>query len=78
MKFTMEYDKSKMTENEAYAKFCVNYVNQIRDKLNYKFEENIFSMDMVIIRKKVEKVKTELQKVPKWNVGKDTPEKVVK
>lgn len=74
----MEYDKSKMSEAEAYKKFCVNYVNQIKYKLNYKFEENMFSMDMVIVRKKVDKVKPIRKDVPKWNMGKDTKEEIKK
>jgi len=69
----MEFDE-KMDKDEAYQKFCVNYVNQIRDKLNYKFEENVFSMDMVVIHKKIEHVKPVKKDKPKWNVGKDTPE----
>ncbi len=75
----MEFD-SKMDKNEAYQKFCVNYVNQLRDKLNFKMVDNKITMDLMVIRKKVDKVLPIKPKVPKWNVGKDTKEteKVVK
>ncbi len=71
----MEFDE-KMDKNEAYQKFCVNYVNQIRDKLNFKMVDNKITMDMVVIREKIDKKLLIMPNVPKWNVGKDTKETV--
>ncbi len=71
----MEFD-SKMDKNEAYQKFCVNYVNQIRDKLNFKMVDNKLTMDIIVIRKKVDKKLPVRPKVPNWSVGKDTKEAI--
>ncbi len=74
MKFEMEFN-DKITEAEAYQKFCVNFVNQIRDKLNYQKVDKKYSIEIPVIRMKVKNIKPIVNKdKPKWGIGKGIQE----
>lgn len=69
MKFTMDFeitDKLKNKygedlENQCYANFCVKYIEQLKDKLNYKVEK--ISTKKQIHIKNEKELKNELESI---------------